>query len=834
MGRARRGGAANASGAKAIGILLLGGFAIWVLAQIWMFLLAAAGLALAGWLIWTVTRKLRDVSPRPHIEVASAPSKAPIPETLYRALVPVDAKVFADTAQTESVAIAVFEAWLQDLPFAPRRAAGLIRSLQLRKRSVGRLLSEIVDRTAEWKEAPARAGAVESSAGLSLEAALRSTTSAAAIGEQSRHVTNCAPCAGLGVVTCPVCLGTTRGVCPECNGEGKAYGIAKNGSRRRMNCKSCNGGKDAVTCSRCTNGKASCSVCKGGGRIEKWLDVSETVRFDVQVEPDGNATRAYRWGKDGVAASRSEIEQDATVAGEVSADGALSIDAVRSTAPQDWLSMHWQGIQPKLKGTELVRRQSLWLLDVPSVELSYALPGATPTVLSLEGKRLLAPPSTLDSQFAPRAERIRILRYVLVGVLCMLPLAYMVRGAYFVNGWLAATWGCMAMQALALERFYRMATLGLSQARSWAIGAAVIAVALCGSAMALEPSARSVRRQLAAGQLQLAETELRALDAKGQGRQRALWLELWSAQMRQTKDLASATEALARIPDDSAGIREANQHVLTLGQAAVEQALAVHDLAAADRAVSDLSAALRKGAESDRLQSETAELRARLATQRLADCTDNVCRLNRSREVEQIASNPQRRQQLEHMRSTILAALEFREQPGEARLDRLLRLRRHLAYAALVARESADEGITPVAERAQAWATREREKVPMLGEERAIVAELLVAPDRGTATLTAHRNHVFATAVLKNGRCAGLYLVGDAKAARAIDDGDHAMGTAALMTQTFGRAVAMPTPPRSANGRPVRVTRRVEGATPIVARWDGDHLVELRVGDAAP
>lgn len=172
MGRSRRSGKANQSAAKAIGILLLGGFAIWLLAQIWLFLLAAAGLALLGWLGWTVAMKLRD-APRPvQLQEAKTPSVVPKPQSPYRALVLVDPNSFDDPARTEAAAISVFEAWLQDLPMAPRHAAALVRSLQLRRRSVGRLLSEVVERQASWQESPAHKGQPIAQPPFSLEAAI--------------------------------------------------------------------------------------------------------------------------------------------------------------------------------------------------------------------------------------------------------------------------------------------------------------------------------------------------------------------------------------------------------------------------------------------------------------------------------------------------------------------------------------------------------------------------------------------------------------------------------------------------------------------------------------
>lgn len=834
MGRSRRSGKANQSAAKAIGILLLGGFAIWLLAQIWLFLLAAAGLALLGWLGWTVAMKLRD-APRPvQLQEAKTPSVAPKPQSPYRALVLVAPNSFDDPARTEAAAISVFEAWLQDLPMAPRHAAALVRSLQLRRRSVGRLLSEVVERQASWQESPARKGQPIGQPPFSLEAAIQSPASVESIRSDSRYIASCAPCQGKGVVTCPSCQGTTKGICSECSGSGKAYGIAKNGSRRVMNCKSCSGGKEDVRCRSCVGGVTTCTSCKGSGRIERWLEVIETLRFDIQVEPDGDVTRAFRWGKDGVAAARSEVEKDAAVMGEVSAEGTLSIDAVRKIVPADWLATHWKDIQPRLRGQEVVRRQSFWLLDVPSVEISYGLPGSPPTQISFEGRQLLAPPASLETQLAPRADRIRLLRYVLAGVLIVLPFVYMLRGVYFLNRGLAALWIGVALLAVVLDGFVRTATLGMKQARHWAVAAAVVTLGACACAFVLEPSVRSVRRQLAAGRLQDAERELHAIDAEERGSQRELWSELRLAQVQQATDLASAAKASERLAEGTPQIRAANQHMLKLGQAAVQQALIAHDADLADKVVAQLATSLRKSPEQEPFLAATRELKALVAEQRLAGCAAELCRFLRAREADQAARTPDRMERLERLRASLLQALEFREQSGEAKLERLKRLRTHEAYATLLANESDDEVIGPKASQAMAWAAAQRGKVPLLGEERSVVAELLGASDQAAPTLAATRAHVSVTAVLRQGRCSGLYLVGDSKDARVLDDGAHASATAMLLSQAFGHPVPIPPRPQQANGRRVRSMRRVEGTTPVVARWSGEGLVELRIGESTP
>jgi hypothetical protein len=79
-----------------------------------------------------------------------------------------------------------------------------------------------------------------------------------------------------------------------------------------MNCK-VGKAKGELPCTSCTLGQVTCISCSGSGRLVRWLEAVETARVDIQIEPDGQMTRAFTWGRDGTPASRAEIEADAHI-----------------------------------------------------------------------------------------------------------------------------------------------------------------------------------------------------------------------------------------------------------------------------------------------------------------------------------------------------------------------------------------------------------------------------------------------------------------------------------------------------------------------------------------
>lgn len=497
-------------GSFAFGILFLVAFAGWVLSQIWLYMVIGAAAVLVGWLAVIVTRTIQASPPRPRLVPATAPRLAPAPADRYGELLQIDPSVFDDPVLAEGVALNVFRAWTRQLAMPPSDPTGLVRSLNLRVHHAGRLASEIVERQIVWREGPCHQSSPATSPPISIDRVEPWSTTPDELRNTSRHVAKCAPCDGRGTVACPTCDGKGQVPCSNCHGAGKAYGYAKNGSRRLLKCRTCEG-KLTLTCSDCTSGKVECSNCQGSGRHERWLEIVEKIRHDVHVRPEGHVLRAFAWGTGAEQASQATIAADVRIVGEASAEGSLSKAQISQSAPPAWLDEHWTGVQPTLHQGERVRRQTFWLLEIPSIELSYAFPGGEPTEISFEGLRMLAPPATLDRSFAARARKIRLARYVLIGLSAGTPIAYLLRGRYYASVWVAGLALCAAGIAFAVDHFMQDWTLGRLRSRTWAVLAAIGAVFACGLAVGAEPSLRAARRLLSTGQIEGARTELVAL-----------------------------------------------------------------------------------------------------------------------------------------------------------------------------------------------------------------------------------------------------------------------------------------------------------------------------------
>lgn len=163
-----------------------------------------------------------------------------------------------------------------------------------------------------------------------------------------------------------------------------------------------------------------------------------------------------------------------------------------------------------------------------------------------------------------------------------------------------------------------------------------------------------------------------------------------------------------------------------------------------------------------------------------------------------------------------------------AHVQRLRTLREDAEKTLVVAGD--DSELKGKADAAVAISDSERAKVPLLGADEAVVDDVLgVGTDHGANMMlvslaggvSVYRVHD----ALR--RCMGIYVVGSRKGARAINGKDWT--AARILSQAVGHSSTIKKPVGSAT-----VTRWAEGPFPVVARWEGGDLVELRVGDAAP
>lgn len=824
----------SASGATVLGLLFLVGLVGWVLSLIWLYLLIGGAIALVGWLGWTLARTLRSSTASPHLVEAHTPRLAPVPQEQYQALLPVDPKAFDEPAQAEAAALKVFAAWTQQFPMAPPDPSSVVRSLELKVRCIGRLVSEVAERTATTRSVPSSASTKVTKPKVALDALDPWTMSAEALKSASYHVASCERCAGEGKSPCVTCNGTTRAPCTECKGAGKAYGYTANGAYRLLNCKGCRG-KGDLKCTACTKGKAACSTCNETGRCEQWLEVTETVRYDVQVEPDGEMTRAFLWGTDGTPATRAEVEADAKIITELTTEGPLSHDEVARRVPADWLELNWQKLLPKLQPGERPKRQTFWLLEVPIIELAYALKGQQPSVISLEGRRMLTPPSSLDRQFSERAVTLRRARYALIAMALLVPIGYLLRDSYFWNGWLAGLTLSVAGVAVALYFFLRDVTLGRQDARRWALAAVASSVLMCGMAIGAEPSLRAAKRYIGSGQLEFAKQELQALGSRAEPEYAQARADFRLAELRQSKDVLTIASAVSQLPAGSPQRTAAERHLFETASRTVLQRLGEGKPDGAERALSEAAPTFKESADSKSYGAQLDELRAQIQDWTYGHCKTEECRWKAATQAAKLTMTPARQERVQAVRTQQVEALAFAERPEEPALLHLQRLRLLSARAKATEESAADEEVAAKAKKAAAWASAERGKTALYGADWETVAELLGVPAAAQAPIS--RAMVSDVAVywqMRGARCGGLYLVGDSKEARVLNRGARARVTSQLLSQAFGHEVALPEPPSTNGGRSQALSKRSEGGVPIVARWHGSDLMELRIGDATP
>lgn len=576
------------SGDAVVVILVVAALAV---AAIGVYLLIAGAVALLGWLA-TVTLKAGRNHQTPRLAEATSATTAAPPTQQFQALVPVDPMVFADRAALEAAASVTFAAWVRRLPSAPADPTDTVRSLHLHRHLIGRLTTRLDGRRFGWKSAPYRGRDRMLGTAIALDG-LDPHHPPNDLRIRSSHLTLCKSCGGDGRLTCESCAGAARVTCNACHGEGKVMGVTANGAHRKLNCKTCKG-KASFICHACNKGQIDCSSCAQSGRLENWLEVEGGARDgDVQVEPDGDVTRAFTWGKDGVQASHDEISRDARVVSAVSRDRLLTLEDLPRDVPAEWRDAHWHGIQARLQPGERVIGQSFTLLEVPSIEVAYAVGNEVQSV-GFEGLRMLAPPASYDHLFASRARSLRCLAYVVGAVPAVVVAVYLARGSYFINPATAAVAFCTALAAVAIYSVVWHASLR-RRARDWVAGAVILVAATTTLAIFAEPSARAARRYIDAGRLGEARAELEALGDERDPKLAPLWADVHLRDALASNRCSTTTDHLTKIPPGAPQRATAQAHADALAVAAAETALTSADFDSASTAIGCASETTRSG-----------------------------------------------------------------------------------------------------------------------------------------------------------------------------------------------------------------------------------------------
>jgi hypothetical protein len=388
--------------------------------------------------------------------------------------------------------------------------------------------------------------------------------------------------------------------------------VTANGVRRRLNCKACRG-KGTVACAACTRGKVACPSCHEAKKLARWLEVRTTPRLDVQVAPDDLSTRAFTWSEPGSRVSDAQLARDAHIVDVVAKPRCLAPDELPSILPTAWRTEHAPRLQAHIEAGERVQAQTFTFLAVPSVAVAYVVLGEQHSV-GFEGLRMLSPPASAPAA-EPFRRRSRMLGRAMVA-LGALPVAagvsYAARGAYFATGRPASlAIGVIAAAAAAAILAYVVlanATLGRRPARRWA--AATIAPVAVATVLALlaEPSVDRARALVAAGELEPAAAELRALKLPETDDE---WAELYLRRVLATTTCAAATAELGDIRAELPQRIRAQRHADDTAIADAEAALRSEDADGASRALDCASEPAREGRPASRIRCRIADLRVR-------------------------------------------------------------------------------------------------------------------------------------------------------------------------------------------------------------------------------
>jgi hypothetical protein len=607
-------------------IILLAGFAI---AALGIYLIVIGAVAIFGWLVAVAARSKR-ATPAQLTVATDLVATAPPPNQLYHVVHPVDPRVFDHGAELESTAKSVFAKWARQLPKAPRDPSTVIQRLALRRRVIGRLTTRLDGRRFVWRSAPYR-GRERFVGGRPLDtSSLDAYNPPPDLRSRSSYLSLCQRCGGDGRIECTSCGGAGRVSCASCEGEGKVYGFAKNGARRLLNCKDCKG-KATLLCGGCSKGQVECVSCERTGRLEHWLEVEGGARdADIQVEPDGDQTRAFVWGKDGVPASDEDIVKDARVVCSVSRDRQLGLDDLPTSIPDSWRSAHWQGIQARLQPGERIVAQTLTLLEVPSIEVAYALDGKQAQSIELEGLRLLAPPISTDALFTSRARSLKRLAIGLALVPALIAGVYAFRGSYYFKPELAGILLGSVLAAAIIYVVFWHASLGRT-ARKWLLAAIPPIAASTVLAFLVEPSLSHADDLARSGRLDEAKVELEALGDEGAAQLARVQADLRMRELAGAKT-CKAARAVAEAIDVEPQRTQAFARVNALGMAEAMSAISSDAVDGVDAALACLTEAVRTGPEARALAARAKVLVAN----RCILAEDWECAIQRSADAAQL------------------------------------------------------------------------------------------------------------------------------------------------------------------------------------------------------
>ncbi len=724
---------------------------------------------------------------------------------------------------------AAFARWSRTVQGAPRRLDAQVTRVELGSEEVVRLATTVVRRELVTERRPAMVS--ERPRGMATEA--RSidpfTVNLDDLRARTEHGADCGGCRGGGRVNCVGCHGSGRARCPTCAGTGQILRVYQKSSRY-IQCTECRT-RGTVRCAPCgASGQVACGSCRGSGRELRWWAYRESTRTIVRFAAQGPAVAAH-------AALREErLLRPADLApfsvrGLVEAHGPLGRERLSPEDDAAWRPLS-SPVEPQV---ERVTREQLVRFTALRCDVTYEMCGASGTV-ALSGTTLAGAGG--DGAERPIAARLRWWWASTV--------AAALAGAAYYSAWvgptayfdetndLLATVVTAAVLATVVGAGGALRSLrpGL---RRWplraidrvALSVAVVAVLLCPAIWyADRPEESDARASLARSDVARARLVAEALEATAPSRGVATLIE--DIDLYEARTLTGDAR-LARLDDaasrDGAHAVEARELARRHRLDEVRRSLAARQPDAALTLLDRWTAPLANDADAT-------ELRAQAADQKGARCADDPCRFGEAHAAVNARATPARRAALEALRRRVIDSLAVRPAAtGDAAAD-VRSLRAVTTLAASLGAVRDEPAVTAAARSAEAWAAEQRSRVVLLGAPAAVVEDVLGRTGGGSAAPA--WPELAGVAVYTAGtaeRCAGLYVVGATRDARALTG--HEAGLRRLLIQATGVPDAALHSP-AAGGRSPTVASWREGSTPVTTRWCDGALMELRIGEAEP
>jgi hypothetical protein len=225
-----------------------------------------------------------------------------------------------------------------------------------------------------------------------------------------------------------------------------------------------------------------------------------------------------------------------------------------------------------------------------------------------------------------------------------------------------------------------------------------------------------------------------------------------------------------------------------------------------------------------------AEARAGAHDAALAACTAAACELTEAGRARDARTTPARVAAFATAREHAVAAVAPEHITAKQVLPRLQQLRQLRDSGAEIAQVTdGDLDLQARARKAVELAEAGRAAVPLLGNDRAVIEELLGPSTPGPAGAPAIDlgGITVSLSIDQKGRCTGVYAVGDKAANREIRSGTWPPQR--LLSQAVGRDSALQTPSGSQT-----TTRWYTAGATVVVRWLAGAPIEMRIGDATP